>query len=82
MLGGLIIPGRPVGIITLLLGRCWYEYHVVSSRDEIGDRGLAFTNSAMAIERLSGRVSERLSAFGLDSLTAKIPILLSSRLDL
>jgi hypothetical protein len=58
---------------------------VVSSRDEIGDRGLAFTNSAMgdsAIERLSKRVSKRLSAFGLDSLTAKIPILSSSRLDL
>ncbi len=58
---------------------------MVSSHDEIGDRGLAFTNSAMgdsAIERLSERFSERLSAFGLDSLTAKIPILSSSRLDL
>ncbi len=58
---------------------------MASSRDEIGDRGLAFTNSAMgdsAIERLSEHVSERLSAFGLDSLTAKIPILSSSRLDL
>jgi hypothetical protein len=58
--------------IIVIIGFCWYEYHVVSSRDEIGDRGLAFTNSAMgnsAIERLSERVSERLSAFGLDSFT-------------
>jgi hypothetical protein len=64
---------------------CWYEYHVVISRDEIGDRGLVFTNSAMgdsAIECLSEHISERLSAFGLDSYTAEIPILSSSRLDL
>ncbi len=64
---------------------CWYEYHVVISRDEIGDRGLVFTNSAMgnsARECLSKHISKRLSAFGLDLHTAEIPILSSSRLDL
>ncbi len=58
---------------------------MVSSRDEIGDRGFVFTNSAMgdsAIECLSEHVSKRLSAFGLDSHTPEIPILSSSRLDL
>jgi hypothetical protein len=58
---------------------------MVSSHSEIGDWGLAFNNSAIgnsAIERLSKHISERLSTFELDSLIAKIPILLSSRLNL
>jgi hypothetical protein len=58
---------------------------MVISRDKIRDWGLVFTNSAMgnsAIECLSKHISKRLSAFGLDSHTAEIPILSSSRLDL
>ncbi len=70
-----------ISIIISFVRFCWYEYHVVSLRGEIGDRGLAFTNSAMdnsAIECLSKCISKRLSTFGLDLLIAKIPILLSS----
>ncbi len=58
---------------------------MVISHNEIGDWGLVFTNSTMGnstIECLSKHISKCLSAFGLDSHTAKIPILLSSRLDL
>ncbi len=53
--------------------------------NKIGDWGLVFTNSAMGnstIECLSKHISKCLFAFGLDLYIAKIPILLSSRLDL